>query len=77
MRQRGTIAVHKGSPNQTKRLLEDFAREIDQGHSILAFPEGHRTRDGRVRPFKRGVFHIARELDIPTSSPPRSPACST
>ncbi len=64
MRQRGTIAVHRGA-SQTRRLMEDFKREIDAGHSILAFPEGHRTRDGRVRPFKRGVFHIARELDIP------------
>jgi 1-acyl-sn-glycerol-3-phosphate acyltransferase len=65
MRQRGTIPVHKGSPNQTQRLIEDFRREIDAGHSILAFPEGHRTRDGHVRPFKRGIFHVARELDIP------------
>ena len=38
---------------------------IDPGHSILAFPEGHRTRDGRVRSFKRGLFVVARDLGLP------------
>jgi len=65
MKQRGTIAVRPGSAGQTREIMSNFRREVEAGHSILAFPEGHRTRDGRVRIFRRGVFHIARDLGIP------------
>lgn len=73
MRQRGTIPVRKGAARkgdgagtaQLEELRGHFAREIAAGHSILAFPEGTRTRDGSVGPFRRGVFHIARDLGLP------------
>lgn len=68
MRQRGTIPVKRGSgsgPAQRAELREHFRREVALGHSILAFPEGTRTRDGRVGPFKLGVFVIARDLGLP------------
>jgi 1-acyl-sn-glycerol-3-phosphate acyltransferase len=64
MKQRGTIPVHKGG-KQLDELRAHMQSEMDKGHSILTFPEGHRTRDGRVRPFKRGIFFIARDLGIP------------
>jgi 1-acyl-sn-glycerol-3-phosphate acyltransferase len=32
---------------------------------VLTFPEAHRTSDGKVQPFKRGVFQIARDAGIP------------
>ena len=66
MRQRGTIGVQRGAGReQVEALKRAFAAEIAQGHSILAFPEGTRTRDGRVHRFRRGVFHIARDLGVP------------
>jgi 1-acyl-sn-glycerol-3-phosphate acyltransferase len=63
MRQRGTIPVRRGG--SANEVRERFRQEVAIGHSILAFPEGTRTRDGRVGPFKKGVFQIARELDLP------------
>ncbi|MEZ4240335.1 MAG: lysophospholipid acyltransferase family protein [Myxococcota bacterium] len=66
MRQRGTIPVERGGgAEQRARLVANFRREVDAGHSILAFPEGTRTRDGRVGPFKTGTFAIAREIGLP------------
>lgn len=62
MRQRGTIAVRKG---RAADLQAQVAAEVGRGHSILAFPEGTRTRDGKVKPLKRGLFHIARNLGLP------------
>ena len=65
MKQRGTIPVKPGMKGQVPELREGFLREIEKGNSILAFPEGRRTLDGSVGPFKSGVFYIARDLGIP------------
>ncbi len=65
MRVRGTIPVRSGKDGQTAEVLARMRAEIDRGHSILAFPEGHRTTTGRLLPFRRGVFFIARDLGLP------------
>lgn len=38
---------------------------VDRGFSILIFPEGTETRDGRIQPFKSGIGLLASELKIP------------
>lgn len=35
------------------------------GTSVLVFPEGTRSRDGRVGSFKRGSFNLAIEAGVP------------
>jgi 1-acyl-sn-glycerol-3-phosphate acyltransferase len=64
MKARGTVPVKKGG-GQTSDLTQRIKREIDAGRSILAFPEGSRTRTGRVAPFRKGIFYIARDLGVP------------
>ncbi|MGE0886502.1 MAG: lysophospholipid acyltransferase family protein [Blastocatellales bacterium] len=41
------------------------AAELKKGHSLMAFPEGTRTVDGRVKDFKKGVFYMAIEAGVP------------
>jgi len=65
MRQRGTIPVYKGRRDAIDKLREGFAAELGVGHSILAFPEGTRSRSGRVGKFRKGVFMAAVELGAP------------
>ncbi len=65
MKARGTIPVRPGSKGQTPQILARFQAEVAKGHSILAFPEGTRTPDGRVARFRTGTFFIARDLGIP------------
>ena len=38
---------------------------IDEGFSVLIFPEGERSRTERLLPFKPGVALLARELRVP------------
>jgi len=65
MRSRGTIAVRKGGAGRLVELRDRCREELALGRSILAFPEGTRTRDGRVGPFKTGLFVVARDLGTP------------
>jgi long-chain acyl-CoA synthetase len=38
---------------------------VDRGYSVLVFPEGHHTTDGKMRPFRSGVGLLANQLRIP------------
>ena len=43
-----------------------FAGEsVDRGYSVLVFPEGHHTIDGKMRPFRSGVGLLVNDLNIP------------
>ncbi len=47
---------------------ESFAyagESVDRGYSILVFPEGRHTTDGKMRPFRAGVGLLANNLAIP------------
>ncbi len=58
------IPVHSGE-NRTQLLCEAARARAAEGLSILTFPEAHRTMDGTVQPFKRGIFFMARDSDLP------------
>jgi putative phosphoserine phosphatase/1-acylglycerol-3-phosphate O-acyltransferase len=52
----------------TSRAIESLApldRLIDQGVSVLIAPEGTRSPDGQLGPFKKGAFRIAMSAGIP------------
>jgi long-chain acyl-CoA synthetase len=38
---------------------------VDRGYSVLVFPEGHHTTDGRLLPFRAGVGLLANRLGVP------------
>jgi long-chain acyl-CoA synthetase len=38
---------------------------VDRGYSVLVFPEGRHTDDGRLRPFRTGIGLLANNLGIP------------
>jgi len=46
-------------------ILKEGKVRIAEGLGILTYPEGHRTRDGRVGPFRTGSFRLARDLGVP------------
>jgi 1-acyl-sn-glycerol-3-phosphate acyltransferase len=65
MRSRGTVPVRPGNPRELITLRERVRDELNQGHSLLVFPEGTRTLDGRLGKLQAGVFRIAQELEAP------------
>jgi 1-acyl-sn-glycerol-3-phosphate acyltransferase len=47
------------------RATREVVRLLTSGEAVMIFPEGERTRDGRVRRFKPGAFRLAASLGVP------------
>ena len=45
--------------------LDYMGRLLDQGYSVIFFPEGHVSVDGKMQPLKQGAGFIAVEMDVP------------
>ncbi len=65
MRLAGGIPVRPGSANRFREVAEAARDRAARGLSILVFPEAHRTLDGKVQEFKKGVFLMARDAGLP------------
>ncbi len=61
----GFIFVDREHRARARASLLEAARLIRGGQSIAAFPEGTRSLDGTVLPFKKGVFSIVAEAQVP------------
>ena len=64
MSSRGTIAVPVARKHRLQRVREQMEAEVAKKHSILVFPEGTRTPNGRVGAFRHGTFMMARDLGL-------------
>lgn len=53
-------AISDGMESLAPRLRKN----VDDGYSVLIFPEGTRSPDTRMRRFHKGAFYLARELDL-------------
>jgi 1-acyl-sn-glycerol-3-phosphate acyltransferase len=47
------------------RATREVIRILRAGEAVMIFPEGQRSRDGRLAPFKVGAFRLAVSLDVP------------
>ncbi len=61
----GHIFVDRGNSARAIASLDAAKSHLTGGVSVLLFPEGTRSDDGRLLPFKKGGFAIARQLDLP------------
>lgn len=53
------IAIDRADPRKALRSMKEAAERVRKGASVLIFPEGTRSKDGRLQPFKKGGFHLA------------------
>jgi 1-acyl-sn-glycerol-3-phosphate acyltransferase len=57
----GQIPINRSSVQKSVRSFELASQKVNQGTSIIVFPEGHRTRDGKLRSFKKLPFTMAKQ----------------
>lgn len=65
MRRTGYIAINRGHSAEARSAYYQVARGIQAGASIILFPEGTRTRNGRMQTFKNGAALIALNAGVP------------
>lgn len=55
----GMIFVERSSARDARRRMHEAAGLVKAGATLCVFPEGTRSRDGEVLPFKSGAFQVA------------------
>ena len=63
LRRTGHLLVDRGRPDRSA-IVSWASRLTAQGLSLIVFPEGTRSRDGRVGRFKGGSFYLALEAKL-------------
>jgi len=61
----GTVFVERGNKESAVRAAQALLRTLDQGKVVFVFPEGTRSADGTLQPFKSGAFHLALQAGVP------------
>lgn len=59
------IFIDRSNREAAIETLNSAKMKIVDGTSVMFFPEGTRSRDGRLKPFKTGAFKMAVDLGIP------------
>jgi len=65
MKSAGYIEIDRNNKERAIRSLDQAALRIREGKSIMAFPEGTRSRFGEIKPFKQGTFYLAIKSGVP------------
>ena len=65
MRRSGYIPIDRSNSRKSLQSMIAAARRVNTGTSVVIFPEGTRSTDGRLLPFKQGGFLIATKAKAP------------
>ncbi len=65
MRLNDYVPVLRGDRESIKKMMDHCRRHLAAGTPILIFPEGTRSRDGRLQRFKDGAFRLAIDAGCP------------
>ena len=59
------VAVDRGDRDAAAASVDQAVQYLHEGLSFAVFPEGTRSRDGRMRPFKKGAVLMAIQAGVP------------
>lgn len=61
----GHVFVDNSSKKSMIQTIDKAERELEDGTSMVIFPEGARTNDGKMVRFKKGAYIIAEQMKLP------------
>jgi len=61
----GYISIDREGTRETIKAMNKAAQKIREGMSVVIFPEGSRSSDGSIQPFKKGGFTLAIKSKVP------------
>jgi 1-acyl-sn-glycerol-3-phosphate acyltransferase len=61
----GDIPLRRGSGDSVRTMLDECRRTLAAGMSVMIFPEGTRSPNGALLPFKNGAFELAISMKAP------------
>ena len=65
MKYGGDIPLRRGRRESVVEMLAECRRTLEAGLSVMLFPEGTRSKDGALLPFKDGAFELALATGAP------------
>ncbi len=64
MRLNGYIPIERGNEESRAKMMDHCRSWLKKGSPVLFFPEGTRSKDGLLLPFKKGAFRLAIESQV-------------
>lgn len=61
----GDIPIRRGEGESIRAMMDECERAVAGGISVMMFPEGTRSNDGNLLPFKDGAFRLAVKMGVP------------
>lgn len=61
----GHVFINRSNPESARSSINAAKERIKDGTSIFFFPEGTRSNDERLLPFKKGAFKLAIDMNLP------------
>jgi len=62
MKRLGNIPIDRENIHASIKTIRHTIKIMQRGRSIIVLPEGHRTLDGKLRPFKKLPFYLAKQV---------------
>ena len=59
------VPVDRADPTEAVASIDQAVAVMREGISFFVFPEGTRSKDGKLKPFKKGTFAIAIRAGVP------------
>ncbi len=61
----GHIVIDRGNRARAVARMQRAAERVRAGVNVIVYPEGTRSAESRLRPFKSGGFHLAIQAQVP------------
>jgi len=60
-----TVYVDRNDPQSRRKTRQTIQKRLEDGFSVVVFPEGTTAKAPEIKPLRPGMFHIAADGNIP------------